>query len=246
MTTALLDGDLLIHESAAAAQRKFDFGGDVVVHADDGLALANLEARLETIRLAAEADELIVALSCPTRRYWRHELMPAYKAGRGSAPLALSGLRAHVEANYRCYVRPKLEADDILGILATSPDLVPGRKVVVTTDKDLKQIPGLHLNHSKLAKGVVEITLEQGDRWHLFQTLTGDQTDGYSGCPGIGPVKAERILNAEGRAWDNIVSAFVRAGKTADDALLQARVARILRVEDWDFEKKEPRLWLPT
>jgi hypothetical protein len=40
-----------------------------------------------------------------------------------------------------------------------------------------------------------EITEAQADRFHMIQTLTGDVTDGYPGCPGIGPVKAEQILN---------------------------------------------------
>jgi len=26
---------------------------------------------------------------------------------------------------------------------------------------------------------------------------------------------------------------------------MQARMARILRAEDWDFQKKAPRLWCP-
>ena len=32
----------------------------------------------------------------------------------------------------------------------------------------------------------VEITPDEGARWHLIQTMAGDNTDGYSGVPGIG------------------------------------------------------------
>lgn len=32
-------------------------------------------------------------------------------------------------------------------------------------------------------------------------------------------------------------------GMTKEDALLNARMARILRAEDYDFKKKEVKLW---
>lgn len=36
--------------------------------------------------------------------------------------------------------------------------------------------------------------METADRYHMYQTLIGDTTDGYSGIPGIGPVEAEKFL----------------------------------------------------
>jgi DNA polymerase-1 len=94
----------------------------------------------------------------------------------------------------------------------------------------------------------VEVSEDEADYWHLFQTLTGDQTDGYSGCPGIGPKKAEAILqhpDNQDDLWGVVVRTFVKAGLNEDEALVQARVARILRASDYDFEKKEPILWTP-
>jgi DNA polymerase-1 len=44
------------------------------------------------------------------------------------------------------------------------------------------------------------------------------------------------------RPWDIVVSLFRKAGKTSADALTQARLARILRHEDWDGG---PILWRP-
>jgi hypothetical protein len=86
---------------------------------------------------------------------------------------------------------------------------------------------------------------EQADRYHLIQTLTGDVTDGYSGCPGIGPVKAELLCATA--APQSLVAvrcdAFKKAKLTEADALLQARLARILRNTEWDFDKSEVKLW---
>jgi DNA polymerase-1 len=45
--------------------------------------------------------------------------------------------------------------------------------------------------------------------------------------------------------WDVVLHQFARAGLTAEDALLQARLARILHNDDYDHAKKEPILWTP-
>lgn len=45
--------------------------------------------------------------------------------------------------------------------------------------------------------------------------------------------------------WDCMVSLAVANGMSASDLLVQARVARILRASDWNFEKQEPILWVP-
>jgi DNA polymerase-1 len=131
-----------------------------------------------------------------------------------------------------------------MGIFATWSKL-KGEKVIVSIDKDMKTIPGLY---SRDGETIVEVSEDEADYWHLFQTLTGDQTDGYSGCPGIGPKKAEAILqhpDNQDDLWGVVVRTFVKAGLNEDEALVQARVARILRASDYDFEKKEPILWTP-
>ena len=38
------------------------------------------------------------------------------------------------------------------------------------------------------------ISEEDADYFHMMQTLTGDTTDGYPGCPSVGKVTAEKIL----------------------------------------------------
>jgi DNA polymerase-1 len=82
-------------------------------------------------------------------------------------------------------------------------------------------------------------------------------TDGYAGCPGIGPVKAEQLLNVREtmpagtdphpqlRRWAAVVEAFKKAKLTEADALLQARLARILRCTEWDFDNSTVKLWEP-
>jgi DNA polymerase-1 len=45
--------------------------------------------------------------------------------------------------------------------------------------------------------------------------------------------------------WKSLC-AFKKAKLTEADALLQARLARILRNTEWDFDKSEVKLWPPA
>ena len=92
----------------------------------------------------------------------------------------------------------------------------------------------------------IDITPEEGAKWHLIQTMAGDNTDGYSGVPGIGIKRAEKIFEEKGYTWKAVVETFEEKGMTEEDALLNARLARILTSNDYDHEKKEPILWTPT
>jgi DNA polymerase-1 len=111
----------------------------------------------------------------------------------------------------------------------------------------------LLFNPDKPDEGVVPISPARADWYHLMQTLTGDPTDNYSGCKGVGPVKAEKLLPATDHdqawdgalAWERVSEAFNKAGLTDDDALTQARIARVLRHGDYNFETAEVRLWTP-
>jgi DNA polymerase-1 len=75
--------------------------------------------------------------------------------------------------------------------------------------------------------------------------MTGDTTDNYKGCPGIGAVKAKALFEKSGANWNTVVEAFRKAGLTEEDALVQARVAYILRGWDYNPKSREIKLWLP-
>lgn len=248
--TLLLDGDTLIFEAAASCEyeTQWDGGWLWTLHADLDQAIAKLQDSIAEIIDQLQPTRTVLALT--DTENWRKGVMSTYKFNRKKTrkPIVYKPLRELCHETMEVYQRPGLEGDDILGILATHPTLIPGEKILVSIDKDMKTIPGLHLNYQKArASGEWEahlITERSADRHHLYQTLTGDATDGYPGCPGVGPVSAEKVLGDD-PTWDKVVGAYKKAGLGEGVALQNARVARILRYTDYDFKTKEVKLWQP-
>ncbi len=241
MRTALIDGDILIYRIASALEQPVNWGeGLWTLHVNEFDAKGQVAEEIERVRKAVQAGAAIIALTDWTN--WRKDILPSYKSNRKAVrkPVILPVLRAWLEERYYAYIRPGLEADDILGILATS-DQLEGEKIICSIDKDLKTIPGLHY----AGEEVFEVSENEADYWHMYQTLTGDSTDGYSGCPGCGPKTAEKILNGTTEWWHAVVKAFLKAGLSEEEALIQARVARICRSSDYDFTNKKVIPWTP-
>ena len=124
-----------------------------------------------------------------------------------------------------------------MGIYATK---YPGN-IIASPDKDMRQIPGQLYNFDE----TFTITPEEGARWHLIQSCAGDQTDGYGGVPGIGVKRAEALFKEKGYTWKAVVEAFAEKDLSEEEALINARLAKILTVKDYDFKKKRPILWSP-
>lgn len=246
-TAALIDGDIIAYKHASAAEVATQWDDDLcTLHAHLSPAKVAVDEEIASLIDTINADLCVVAVSDKTN--FRHKLYPEYKAKRTARkPMLLPALREHLLSNYDAYYRPGLEADDILGILATHSTLVRADiRVIVSIDKDFRCVPGFLYNWNKPEQGIVSVSREDADRRHLEQTLTGDSTDNYPGLPGVGAVKAERLLEqafATDDPWAFIVSQFEKAGLTSADALLQARLARILRADEYDFKKKQPILW---
>lgn len=188
------------------------------------------------------ADNYLICMSDDNTNF-RKSVDPNYKMFRQKykRPVALKGIKEYLLSLNEAVLIPQLEADDVMGILSTNPqrDYEP---IIISMDKDMKCIPGLLFRTEE--EGIIEISEQEADYNHLLQTLTGDPTDGYSGCPGIGAVGAKKLLD-KSPTWDTVRNTYISKGLTEEDALRNARLARILRDSDYDFENKRPKLWLP-
>lgn len=248
-TTLLIDADILAYTAATKGQRTYDFGGEKLVAVGDlDDVIPVVDEQVQEWLADLDADRALLCLSCPSEDGWRRALYAPYKAHRPiTKPALLGPIKDYMRANFEVRERPALEADDVMGILSTHPTLIKGRKIIVSIDKDMRTIPGWLYNPDK-DKEPQQISREVANYWHLYQTLVGDSADNYPGCPGIGPVKADAALEGQytlAQMWERVVGLFESKGLTEKDALLQARLARICRHTDYDFKRKEVKLWLP-
>ena len=246
----LIDADVFVYQACAAVERVVCWEDDVCFPvASRAEALSTFDYKLSEVCSALDTNDYALCFSDGIQNNFRRKLYPGYKSNRkGKArPVALHFVREDLLRKSEAFFYPGIEADDVLGILSTSQGFHPNRKkIIVSVDKDMKTIPGYFYDVNKPDEGVQYITEEAADWWFMRQTLTGDSTDGYGGCPKIGPVNAEKLLRGLTNLktmWGAVVAAYEKAGFSEDYALTMARLARILRQEDFDFKTREVKLW---
>lgn len=267
----LIDADAVAFRAACASQSTYDWGDDVVSKSTDvPLAKTIIRNMLDEWMAAMDGTEFTICLSDDFDCFRKKLICPTYKHTRVSVerPAHLYDLKQWMEDTYGCDRRRTLEADDVMGILSTEPHT--GDRIIVSQDKDMQTIPGLLYRPYSENPAVTDISLAFADRFHLWQALVGDTVDGYAGCPGVGPVAADKALDGglgkrpshvevtrgpnKGAirttfvdaemscSWEVVVSLFHKAGLTEGHALTQARLAKILRHEDFNGA---PILWSP-
>ena len=267
---AIIDGDIPIYtECASAASRGSTSFGDYYENVEE-LVERVIEV-CDDWADQAGCDSVILAYTHPDRVNFRKDVLPGqYKAGRPSEkPPGYYAVLEEVAAHYKSHTIRGVEGDDVCGILHTSEDLGP--TVNISTDKDFRTLPGLLFNPMKMVEPEL-ISVNDAIRYWMYQTLMGDSTDGYKGAPRIGQVKAARILDDRdgGSApeqreyyrqwspsfylaglWQAVYNTYVEAyplascGWAHQEALRQARCARILQRCDYDSATGQIRLWHP-
>ena len=234
----LIDADFTVYKCCAAAETEIDFGDDVIVVTSKfSEAYACVMREIKKIqRHFGSFDDIILFFSSPDN--FRKKIQGDYKGHRNrKKPCAYKRVINKLKTEFEVITMPTLEADDAMGIYATK---YPGN-IIVSPDKDMRQIPGMlyNLEESTL------INPEEGAKWHLVQSAAGDNTDGYSGIPGIGIKRATQMFEEKGWSWKTLRDAFKEKGLSEDVALMNARLAKILTTDDYDHEKGEPVLWSP-
>jgi DNA polymerase-1 len=236
----LIDADYIVYKCCAACETEVDFGEDVIL-VTSRFSDAYSAVFEDLTRIANDLgylDDSILYFSDSVN--FRKLLCPTYKGHRNrKKPCGYKRVIEALKKEFPVVIMSGLEADDAIGIEATKT----GGHIIVSPDKDMRQIPGQLYN---LVDPITIISPEDGYKWFLIQTMSGDQTDGYSGIPGIGIKRAEALLDKNGVSWKTVVSAFAEKDLDEDVALMNARLAKILTVNDYDFTNQTPKFWVPT
>lgn len=167
--------------------------------------MLDLISRREANEQWKQPTDIIVAFDAPGDVF-RHELYPSYKDNRDPMP---DELRSQIEPIKRMLDAmgiPRLElvgfeADDIMATVATRVDELGGECMIVTSDKDCRQLISENVCIYEIRKDRYYQAEHLLDDWGIrpdqvvdFQSLVGDSVDSVPGVPQIGPKTATGLL----------------------------------------------------
>ncbi len=221
----LIDGDILVYRVAFSCQAKNNEGEVEIL--SEGIARARMDQMIEDILENTEADSCMGFLT-DGKGNFRNQVAKTqpYKGGRLlEKPVHYDFLRKYLEEEHAYEMCTTQEADDMIGI--THMDITGGDVtkpvIIASIDKDLLMIPGKHYHIG--TREVAEVSIFQAMKKFFTQVLTGDRTDNILGLRGIGPVKAEKILESRTNFAEMVYSvkdvyqkanALDRLGETAE------------------------------
>jgi DNA polymerase-1 len=243
--TLLIDADWLIYNSCCACEEDTRWTEhEHTLHSDERDIMNLIDSRIDVFKtIAGDKHDIVMCFtSYPT---FRHEIFPEYKIHRigKRKPLALRSVINNCKKIYDCVSYPNLEGDDVLGLLATNGQYK--NPIIVSVDKDMRTIP------CKLiaAEEVEHITEKKANRHWFEMSIAGDSTDGIVGVKGTGMVTATKLLadtpDTIDALWSKVAETYTKKGYTLADAILNARLTRILREGDYDYNTGTVKLWNP-
>ncbi len=218
-----------------------------------------LRSLLRILDEEGEFDATVVTFDAPAKTF-RHEQFEGYKAGRRDTPddlpRQIRTIKQLVELLGLYQIEfAGLEADDLIGTIATRCADLGYAVEIVTSDRDAYQLVGEHVTVRGLAKsdrfGPDEVYEKFGvtvAQWVDFRALTGDPSDNIPGAKGIGPKTAAKLLQDYGSLdaiLDNLESVKPEsAAKKVAASLGDVRFSRDLSriVTDADIEIS-PDVW---
>ena len=168
-TTLLIDADLYLYRACAAAEQETDWGDDVwSLWADLKVAKDIFRNNILDFCAKFETDQVLLTIS--DKENFRKDIYPEYKSNRKKTrkPVGYKALVQWARDNYDNITVPKLEADDVLGIIGSTPG---SNTIIISDDKDMMSIPcRLYRPQSEER---MTIDQDEADKNWLMQALTG-------------------------------------------------------------------------
>lgn len=227
--TLNLDGDIVIYRPCCIFNEDTD--------ADRNQIVRLIKKQIEQLTLEANCTDYSIFLT--TSFNFRDHLVDDYKANRDDVerPVNLAWVKRWAVDNLNAVFHKYLEADDLLGIYQTE------NTVIWSLDKDLRQIPGKHIDDATrkvitvtnqgILKDLGKKTYFDGMLGFYYQCLVGDTADYIIGC-GIrklhtyksGAKKGQDYMKRVGigpkKAFQLILKAALEGG-TEQEILLRAK-----------------------
>jgi 5'-3' exonuclease len=143
--------------------------------------------------------QIVAAWDAPRNEVWRRDVSPSYKNRDGSRYIEDYGSRIidmipivrnlFEDLGVVNLSKDRMEADDL--IYACASMVNPQRCVIVSSDSDMAQIPhtlgNVSVYNAQDGNFMVPTSI-------MVKALAGDKSDSVDGYPGIGKVKANRII----------------------------------------------------
>lgn len=198
-----------------------------------------IAATLDMVNRCAKKDPTaLVAICIDSRKSWRKELVPTYKAQREKLPNDFYGTLDRVKERldmdgYLLWESDGFEADDVIAT-ATEAAVSSGHDVVIcSADKDLMQLlrPGVrqfrtHDNSMWTEKEAEEKYGVRISQFGDYLALVGDASDNIKGCRLVGKDTAPKLLTAHGD-WAGIYRAM-------EAGTFTPKLTEAMRVYDYD------------
>ena len=271
----LADSDMLLMRSVMANQTDYELEDEQVHRVTDKRAAREMYWYFIDMWRDLGAIPQEGVYHCFTESSgFRRRIWPQYKAQRKLTlkPVGYKELKAEILNEDNAYCYREIEADDMISIFAGVLDKAGDSEAtfIASQDKDLWQIPGIHVwvdetppKDNRFNWGTYNSSA-LAERFTWEQYLSGDPgTDNIPGCPGIGSKTAEKIvggfdLSKPMDCWHAVVETYKKglAKASAKDgtpevqniheyALLQARLTRLLRRDEYNFSRSKVTLWNP-
>jgi DNA polymerase I len=178
-----------------------------------------------------------------SRRTFRSEIYPEYKANRSTTPDEFRGQLDLVKEVLKALNIPYIEkegfeADDVIGTLASRAEAQGYEVLICTGDRDAFQLVSEKVTVLYPRKGVSDLgrmtpkTVEEKyfaspARYPELAALVGESSDNLPGVPGVGPKTAAKWLET----YDGLENLAAHAGELKGKAAeaFQERVQDVLR-----------------
>lgn len=253
---AIIDGDILVYHACRTRNVKDSEGRTITPvftqEQDDKYVEEcwnRMISQLEAHKDAVYATSCKIAVKGDSN--FRDQVFAKYKAHRAESPIAFAvkALRKRLVEEGIAIKAEGMEADDQIRIWRQEAKASNTPCIICSVDKDLKMIPGKHYNLK--SREISDISEEMAERVFYEQILKGDSTDNIGGLPGIGDIKARRMLESSVTSKEmqqTVVDAYyLQFGHTWEEELLiTGSLIYLLKSKDdkfsidkWDIERPQ-------